>query len=146
MRPLVGRDPCFYFVGLDKNAVAGIDRIRTPAVDPLVPGIDEQTIPARVFDIELTIDEADDGVSSRHIRVSKHPVVVRETADRSALGAENLPAHSPQRTCLGADDFKRENHHLRLCEGSVTYAGRRRAHYGRSRGYCGTATGAESSP
>ena len=87
----------------------------TSANDSFLRRVHEHAIPARVLDVELAVQEPDDGVPPRHIGVGEDPVVVGETADRPSLDAEDLPACGAQCARLRSHDFQREDHRMVRC-------------------------------
>src|SRR6185436_20784493 len=99
-----------------------VDGMRTASNDPLVRGIHEDAVPARILDEKRAVDEADDGMAAGDVRIRQHPVVVGETADGPSLDAEDLSARGPQCARLRSHDFQREDHRVFL-RARVTHAG-----------------------
>ena len=88
--------------------------VRLGAREAIVRRVDEDTVGAGVFDEVLAVQIADQGVPAGDVRIRKHPVVVRQAADRAADGIEDLAAARAQVLGLLADDFQREDHGVGL--------------------------------
>ena len=100
--PARSRDGHADFVRIDEEAVARLEGVATSRHESVARRVDRDAVGARVLDVEDAVEEGDDGVAARDLRVRKDPVAALRAADDATRRRERVAARRRVRAALEA--------------------------------------------